>query len=112
MDAIIGGFTGEPEVATVNGNDITEREFLRTVQLKPSNLMQMENPDPSLVDEDQIAGMFGALIQEAVLTQGRQPGLELSDADIDSDYPDAQFQWMASSTATAGGMCVTWVWVL
>jgi peptidyl-prolyl cis-trans isomerase D len=25
MDAIIGGFSGEPEVATVNGEDITER---------------------------------------------------------------------------------------
>ena len=34
MDAIIGGFSGEPEVATVNGEDITEREFLRLVQLE------------------------------------------------------------------------------
>ena len=87
MDAIIGGFTGEPEVATVNGNDITEREFLRTVQLETQQrLMQMENPDPSLVDEDQVRrDVLEALIQEAVLTQdAANQGLELSDADIDS----------------------------
>ncbi|WP_323753688.1 SurA N-terminal domain-containing protein [Marinobacter sp.] len=87
MDAIIGGFTGEPEVATVNGTDITEREFLRTVQLETQQrLMQMENPDPSLVDEDQLrTDVLEALIQEAVLTQDAQSqGLELSDADIDA----------------------------
>ena len=87
MDAIIGGFTGEPEVATVNGNDITEREFLRTVQLETQQrLMQMENPDPSLVDEDQVRrDVLEALIQESVLTQdAANQGLELSDADIDS----------------------------
>ncbi|MFV8571261.1 SurA N-terminal domain-containing protein [Marinobacter sp. SBS5] len=87
MDAIIGGFTGEPEVATVNGTDITEREFLRTVQLETQQrLMQMETPDPSLVDEDQLRmDVLEALIQEAVLTQDAQSqGLELSDADIDA----------------------------
>ncbi|MCA0912042.1 SurA N-terminal domain-containing protein [Marinobacter nauticus] len=87
MDAIIGGFTGEPEVATVNGQDITEREFLRTVQMESQQrLMQMENPDQSLLDEDQIRrDVLDALIQQAVLTQDAQSqGLELTDADIDS----------------------------
>lgn len=87
MDAIIGGFTGEPEVATVNGNDITEREFLRTVQLETQQrLMQMENPDPSMLDEDRIRReVLEALIQEEVLNQDAQSqGLELSEADIDA----------------------------
>ncbi|MEC9386045.1 MAG: SurA N-terminal domain-containing protein [Pseudomonadota bacterium] len=87
LDAIIGGFTGEPEVATVNGQDITEREFLRTVQMESQQrLMQMENPDQSLLDEDQIRrDVLDALIREAVLTQDAQSqGLELTDADIDS----------------------------
>lgn len=87
MDAIIGGFTGEPEVATVNGQDITEREFLRTVQMESQQrLMQMENPDQSLLDEDQIRrDVLDALIREAMLTQDAQSqGLELTDADIDS----------------------------
>ncbi|WP_396622971.1 SurA N-terminal domain-containing protein [Marinobacter sp. W-8] len=87
MDAIIGGFTGEPEVATINGQDITEREFLRTVQMESQQrLMQMENPDQTLLDEDQIRrDVLDALIQQAVLTQDAQSqGLELTDADIDS----------------------------
>jgi len=87
MDAIIGGFTGEPEVATVNGQDITEREFLRTVQMESQQrLMQMENPDQSLLDEDQVRrDVLEALIQEAVLTQdARSQGLELTEAEIDS----------------------------
>ncbi|HLV77238.1 MAG TPA: SurA N-terminal domain-containing protein [Marinobacter sp.] len=87
MDAIIGGFSGEPEVATVNGNEITEREFLRTVQLETQQrLMQMENPDQSLLDEDQIRQeVLEALIQEAVLAQDAiNQGLELSDADVDA----------------------------
>lgn len=87
MDAIIGGFTGEPEVATVNGQDITEREFLRTVQMESQQrLMQMENPDQSLLDEDQVRrDVLEALIQEAVLTQdARSQGLELTEAEIDA----------------------------
>lgn len=87
MDAIVGGFSGEPEVATVNGDSITEREFLRTVQLETQQrLMQMDSPDPSMLDEDQIRrGVLESLIQERVLTLDAQAqGLELSDADIDA----------------------------
>ncbi|MBB5322401.1 SurA N-terminal domain-containing protein [Marinobacter oulmenensis] len=87
MDAIIGGFSGEPEVATVNGQDITEREFLRTVQMETQQrLMAMDNPDPSLVDEDQVrSDVMEALITEAVLSQDAEnQGLELTEADIDS----------------------------
>ncbi len=87
MDAIIGGFSGEPEVATVNGVDITEREFLRLVQLESQRrLSQMEAPDPSLLNEDQIRkDVLESLIQESVLTQdAANQGLALSDADIDA----------------------------
>ncbi|SFM76543.1 SurA N-terminal domain-containing protein [Marinobacter pelagius] len=87
MDAIIGGFSGEPEVATVNGEDITEREFLRLVQLESQRrLSQMETPDPSLLNEDQIRkDVLESLIQESVLTQdAANQGLALSDADIDA----------------------------
>lgn len=87
MDAIVGGFTGEPEVATVNGDDITEREFLRVVQIESQRrLSQMDNPDPSLLNEDQVRrDVLEALIQEKVMTQDAEnQGLELSDQDIDS----------------------------
>lgn len=87
MDAIVGGFSGEPEVATVNGEDITEREFLRVVQLESQRrLSEMDTPDPSLLNEDQIRqDVLDSLIQQQVMTQdAAEQGLELSDADIDS----------------------------
>ncbi|NWO08354.1 MAG: SurA N-terminal domain-containing protein [Alteromonadaceae bacterium] len=87
MDAIIGGFSGEPSVASVNGNDITEREFLRTVQMESQQrLQQMDNPDPSLLDDDQIRqDVLEGLIVESVLSQDAQnQGLELTEQDIDA----------------------------
>lgn len=87
MDAIVGGFSGEPEVATVNGEDITEREFLRLVQMESQRrLSSMETPDPSMLNEDQIrADVLDSLIQQQVLIQdANAQGLELNDADIDS----------------------------
>ena len=86
MDAIIGGFSGEPEVATVNGQDITEREFLRQVQLESQRrLTSMETPDPSLLKEDEIRrDVLETLIQQEILTQdASSQGLELTDGDID-----------------------------
>ncbi|OEY67171.1 SurA N-terminal domain-containing protein [Marinobacter sp. X15-166B] len=87
MDAIIGGFSGEPEVATVNGEDITEREFLRVVQLeRQRQLAQMEQQDAGLLNDDQIRQeVLEALIQEQTLIQdASEQGLELSDAEIDA----------------------------
>lgn len=87
MDAIVGGFSGEPEVATVNGEDITEREFLRVVQMEGQRrLSEMENPDPSMLDEDRIRrDVLESLIQQQVLIQdANAQGLALSDEDIDS----------------------------
>lgn len=87
MDAIVGGFSGEPEVATVNGEDISEREFMRVVQMESQRrLSEMDNPDPSMLDEDRVRSeVLESLIQEKVMTQdAEEQGLELSDQDIDS----------------------------
>lgn len=86
VDAIIGGFSGEPEVATVDGQEITEREFNRVLQMeRQRRLSEMQTPDPSLLDDDQIRrSVLDAMIQEAVLTQDAQrQNLALSDSDID-----------------------------
>ena len=86
MDAIVGGFTGEPEVATVNGEDITEREYLRMVQIaSQQQLRQMENPDPSLLDEDQIRkDVLESMIQAEILAQDAgEQGLALNNASVD-----------------------------
>ncbi|MDO6440649.1 SurA N-terminal domain-containing protein [Marinobacter sp. 2_MG-2023] len=87
MDAIVGGFSGEPEVATVNGEDITEREFLRVVQMESQRrLSAMERPDPAMLNEDQIRkDVLDSLVQEQVLIQDASAqGLALTDADIDA----------------------------
>lgn len=86
MDAIVGGFRGEAEVATVNGEDITEREYLRTVQIaSQQQLSQMDNPDPTLLDEDQIRReVLEHMIQAEVLAQdAASQGLELTDEGVD-----------------------------
>ncbi|MDX1633704.1 MAG: SurA N-terminal domain-containing protein [Marinobacter sp.] len=86
VDAIIGGFSGEPEVATVNDQEITEREFNRVLQMeRQRRLSEMQTPDPSLLDDDQIRrSVLEAMILETVLTQDAQrQDLALSDADID-----------------------------
>ncbi|MDN6318357.1 MAG: SurA N-terminal domain-containing protein [Marinobacter sp.] len=87
MDAIVGGFSGEPEVATVNGEDITEREFLRVVQMESQRrLSDMERPDPAMLNEDQIRkDVLDSLIQEQVLIQdANAQGLVLDDEDVDA----------------------------
>ena len=87
MDAIIGGFSSEPEVATVNGQDITEREFTRMVQIQTQRqLAQMENPDPAAINEDQLRkDVLEGLINQTVLVQeATAQGLELTPEDIDA----------------------------
>ncbi|GGY64614.1 SurA N-terminal domain-containing protein [Marinobacter zhanjiangensis] len=86
MDAIVGGFRGEPEVATVNGEEITEREYRRMVQINTQQqLRQMENPDPTLLDEDQIRkDVLESMIQAEVLAQeAGDQGLALNNASVD-----------------------------
>lgn len=87
MDAIVGGFRGEPAVATVNGDDITEREFLRYVQIETQRrLSQMDNPDPSLLDDDAIRrDVLESLIQDQVMIQDAVgQGFDLTDQGVDA----------------------------
>jgi len=47
LDSIVGG-SGEASVATVNGEEITEREFERGVRIaRQQRLQEMETPDSS-----------------------------------------------------------------
>lgn len=87
MDAIVGGFSGEAEVATVNGQDIPERDFLRLVQMETQRrLSRMETPDPALLNEDQIRkDVLETMVQQEVMTQDAEnQGLALTDADVDA----------------------------
>lgn len=86
VDAIVGGFGGEPSVATVNDTEITEREFQRSVQMRRQQVLQeMDRPDPSLLNEGQInREVLNSLIDRSLLYQDAEKrGLDLTDAEVD-----------------------------
>lgn len=72
VDSIIGGLSGEPEVAKVNGESITEREFSREVELKRRQILNQmgEDADPSLLNDEILnKAVLDQLIQERVILQ-------------------------------------------
>lgn len=95
LDSIVGG-SGEPSVATVNGEEITEREFERGVRIgRQQRLQEMDDPDSSRIDTDELnEQVLDQLIREKLIEQDiRERGLELSDRDIDQMITQAeQFQ--------------------
>jgi peptidyl-prolyl cis-trans isomerase D len=69
-ESIVGGLSGEPEVATVNGEGITERNFLRAVEGKRRQILaQMgERADPDLIEESLLkSSVLEGLINEKIL---------------------------------------------
>ncbi|MFE8071572.1 SurA N-terminal domain-containing protein [Marinobacteraceae bacterium S3BR75-40.1] len=86
MKAIIGSFGGEPSVATVNGSEITERDYEQKVQMaRQQQLQQMEQPDPSLIDDGALRKqVLQEMIEDKLLYQDATArGLMISDAAID-----------------------------
>ncbi|MEQ6885157.1 SurA N-terminal domain-containing protein [Salicola sp. Rm-C-2C1-2] len=85
LDSIVGG-SGESEVASVNGESITEREFERAVQIRrQKRLQEMENPDSSRIDMDALnEEVMDSLIRDELIGQDiRSRGLQLAEADLD-----------------------------
>lgn len=85
LDSIVGG-SGENEIASVNGEPITEREFDRAVQLRrQKRLQEMENPDSSQIDMDRLnEQVMDSLIRDELIHQDiRSRGLQLSERDLD-----------------------------
>jgi len=88
VESIVGSLSGEPEVATVNGEGIPESRFMRAVEGKRRQIMvQMgEQADPGLIDEGSLrSSVLEGMIQEEVLAQDADnKGLFVSDAAVDS----------------------------
>lgn len=85
LDSIVGG-SGESEIASVNGEAITERQFERSVQIRRrQRLQEMENPDSSRIDMDALnEQVMDSLIRDELIGQDiRSRGLQLSEADLD-----------------------------
>ncbi|PID41535.1 MAG: parvulin peptidyl-prolyl isomerase [Proteobacteria bacterium] len=86
VESIIGGLGGEPEVAEVNGEEITEYEFLREVELKRRQVINQMggNVDPSLINEEVLnKTVLEDLIKQKLLLQTvAEMGFDISDVSI------------------------------
>lgn len=77
-------FSGEPEVAVVNDQPISERDFLRELDNQRRQLLSLVQ-DPALIDESLLRSrVLDSLIQQtAVLTESADRGISFGDAQID-----------------------------
>ena len=87
-------FSGEPEVAVVNDQPITEQDFLRELDTQRRQLLSLVQ-DPALIDESMLrTRVLDSLIQQtSVLTTAQARGLSFQDAQIDqliSNAPEFQ----------------------
>ena len=89
VESIVGGLSGEPEVATVNGKGITESKFARAVEGKRRQILaQMgERADPDLIDEGLLRSsvLEGMITEEILVQDAEEKGLFVADAAVD-DY--------------------------
>lgn len=88
VESIVGGIGGEPEVATVNGEEITQSSFLRAVEGKKRQILSQmgENADPDLIDEGLLrSSVLEGMINEEILVQDADTkGLYVSDLAVDN----------------------------
>jgi peptidyl-prolyl cis-trans isomerase D len=96
-DAIIQSFYGEPEVAQVNGEPITQAEFEKMVERKRRQIINQMGAefDPSLMDQNRLRKLTldEAVQREVVWQAAEKNGLVASEAQIDAfitQWPAAQ----------------------
>ncbi len=97
VESIVGGLSGEPEVATVNGKPILDKEFQRALELKRRSVINQmgENFDPAALDENLLrSSTLEDMIRREVLLQfSEDAGMAVSPAQIDQlivTLPQAQ----------------------
>lgn len=87
-ESIVGGLSGEPEVATVNGEDILQSQFLRAVEGKRRQILSQmgDKADPDLIDEALLrSSVLEGMINEQILVQdAEEKGLFVSDMAVDN----------------------------
>lgn len=87
VESIVGGIGGEPEVAEVNGEGITESAYMRALEGKRRQILaQMgEAADPDLIDDELLSrSVLEGLVEQAVLRQDAE-GKDLFVADQQID---------------------------
>lgn len=87
VESLVSLTSGSNAPATVNGEEISERQLLQGVELQRRQLLSQmgENADPTLLDDNVISQMvLDSLIEQSVLTQAAQAqNLVYSDRMID-----------------------------
>lgn len=87
-ESIVGGLSGEPEVATVNGEDILQSQFLRAVEGKRRQILSQmgDKADPDLIDEGLLkSSVLEGMINEQILVQdAKTKGLFVSEMAVDN----------------------------
>ncbi len=87
-ESIVGGLSGEPEVATVNGEEILQSQFQRAVEGKRRQILSQmgDKADPDLIDEGLLrSSVLEGMINEMILDQDAEDkGLFVSDLAIDN----------------------------
>lgn len=95
-DAIIQSFYGEPVAAEVNGQEITQAEFERTLERKRRQLIaQMGNDfDPAAIDQNQLrkTTLDEAVRLQVLVQAAESAGLFVSEQQIDAFI----LQWSAA----------------
>lgn len=88
VESIVGSLGGEPEVATVNGEEISEAKFERALESRRRQIISQmgERADPDLIDEGLLrTSVLEGMIQEEILVQdATSKGLFVSDQAVDS----------------------------
>ena len=87
-ESIVGGLSGEPEIATVNGEEIPQSQFLRAVEGKRRQILSQmgDKADPDLIDEGLLrSSVLEGMINEKILVQDADAkGLFVSDMALDN----------------------------
>lgn len=87
-ESIVGGLSGEPEIAAVNGEGITERNFLRAVEGKRRQILSQmgERADPDLIDDALLkSSVLEGLINEKILVlDAQEKDLYVSDLAVEN----------------------------
>ena len=99
VESIVGSLSGEPEVANVNGESVTEYEFQRQLERKRRQVINQmgERYDPSLIDENLLrsATLNDIIANEVQHQAAADKGLVVADEAIDRfilSWPPAQVE--------------------
>ncbi len=87
VESIVGGMQGEPEVAVVDGEEITESQYARAVEQRRRQILSQMGPqaDASAIDENLLrrAVLEGLIEEQVLLNAADNKKLVISNALID-----------------------------